>query len=151
MEGSYLSQHHIVQTLFGPVCTSCVSRVNGNKTLFTCTDKTIKKHWEEKKCYSGNPHPATVERELLERLKHMHSAAIGNPQLAFEHFKEGDEGVKRTRRHHCSHCGLVDLALGAPGRCSVANLAGPRRCPPYPVSHLTQIDPSHFYRETRRN
>ena len=61
----------------------------------------------------------------------MHSAAIGNPQLAFEHFKEGDEGVKRTRRHHCSHCGLVDKQSSLKRQHCASHGRG--KCPGQPV------------------
>ena len=94
MDANNQSQHHIVQTLFGPVCTSCVSRVSANKSLFSCARNTIKKHWDKNRCSTGNPSPARVEKELLERLRQLHIKSIGNEEIAFEHFKEGDEGVK---------------------------------------------------------
>ena len=135
MDGSnQQSNHHICQTLFGPVCTSpsCLSRVSQNKTNFTCTTNTISTHWRKNNCSTGNPSPSRVERQLVERLRHLHSECIGNKELAFEHFKDGDDGVKRTLRHHCSHCGLVDK----PNKLKKQHCAPPYgkgKCPGHPV------------------
>ena len=128
------SHHHFLQTLFGPVCTSpsCLSRVSRNKTHFTCTTNTISTHWKKNNCSTGNPSPSRVERQLVERLRHLHSACIGNKELAFKHFKDGDDGVKRTLRHHCSHCGIVDrLSALKKQHCTTPN--GKGKCPGTPV------------------
>ena len=135
MEGSnQQSNHHIRQTLFGPVCTSpsCLSRVSRNKTHFTCTTNTISMHWKKNNCSTGNPSPSRLERQLVERLRYLHSACIGNKELAFEQFKDGDDGIKRTLRHHCSHCGLVDtLKKLEKQHCATPN--GKGKCPGQPV------------------
>ena len=131
MDGNNQQPHHIQQTLFGPVCTKCLCQVS-NKTSYTCTHKTIQKHWDDNNCSSGNPSPSRVERQLVERLRHLHSACIGNKELAFEQFKDGDDCVKRTLRHHCSHCGLVDELNKLKKRhCATPN--GKGKCPGHPV------------------
>ncbi len=151
MDANNQSQHHIVQTLFGPVCTSCVSRVSANKSLFSCARNTIKKHWDKNRCSTGNPSPARVERELLERLRQLHIKSIGNEEIAFEHFKDGDEGVKRTLRHHCSHCGLVDERSSLL-RHHCTSHAGRGKCPGQPVkayvltNKYKQLVPESFVR-----
>ena len=133
MDGNNQQPHHIQQTLFGPVCTKCLCRVsNNNKTPFTCTHKTIQKHWDDNNCSTGNPSSSRVERQLVERLRHLHSTCIGNKVMAFEHFKDGDDGVKRTLRHYCSHCGLVDK----PNKLKKQHCAPPYgegKCPGHPV------------------
>ena len=108
MEENNQRRHYIVQTIVGPVCTSCETRVSNNKTLFTCCANTIQSHWKNNQCSNGNSSARRTERELLERLRELHQRSIGNKDVAFQHFRDGDEGVKRSFRHHCSHCGLVD-------------------------------------------
>ena len=108
MEGHNQRRHYIVQTIVGPVCTSCDTRVSNNNTLFTCCANTIKSHWNKNHCSNGNPSARKTAKELLERLRELHRRSIGNEELAFQHFRDNDYGVKRSCRHHCSHCGLVD-------------------------------------------
>ena len=109
MEGhNQQRRHYIVQTIVGPVCTSCKTRVSNNNTLFTCSANTITRHWKKNRCSNGNPSARKTAKELLERLRELHRRSIGNEELAFQHFRDNDYGVKRSCRHHCSHCGLVD-------------------------------------------
>src|SRR5210317_1837029 len=69
MDENNQPRHHIVQTIVGPVCTSCETRVSNNNTLFSCSADTIKRHWKKNQCSNGNASPWQTERELLERLR----------------------------------------------------------------------------------
>ena len=101
------NQHFIQQTVVGPICTFCECRVSKDKKLFSCSINTIKAHWKKNGCCSIGASPSHVNKQLLERLRYLHSTSIRNKQNAFQHFREGDEGVKRTQRYYCSYCGLV--------------------------------------------
>jgi hypothetical protein len=82
MEENNQRRHHIVQTIVGPVCTSCEARVSNNKTLFTCCANTIQSHWKKNQCSNDNPSARRTERELLERLRELHRKSIGNKDVA---------------------------------------------------------------------
>ena len=126
MEGHNQRQHHIVQTIVGPVCMapSCLTRVSNNNTLFGCDKNTIKRHWKKNQCFLGSPSARKTARELLERLCELHRRSINNKELAFHHFKEGDDGVNKNLRYHCSHCGLVDKR---------SKLNSQHKCPGKPI------------------
>lgn len=85
-----------------------------------------------KGCCSGGK-PGKVERELLERLRHLHSAAIGNEELAFEHIRLEDDGVTRSIRTYCSECGLVDKPNKLQRRHCAATSLGKGKCHGTPV------------------
>jgi hypothetical protein len=47
--------HHIIQTILGPVCTKCYTKiVLRDNLLFTASRNTIRKHLTTNKCYQGN-------------------------------------------------------------------------------------------------
>eukprot|EP00984_Skeletonema_dohrnii_P000887 scaffold277_cov93-Skeletonema_dohrnii-CCMP3373.AAC.1 len=102
--------HYIQQTVIGPICTSpgCQCTVSNKTRLFSCSANTINAHWKAKKCFNGKPSVRGVHTQLRERLRYLHTTSIGNNDIAFQHFRVGDEGVTRRMQYHCSHCGLVD-------------------------------------------
>ena len=102
--------HYIQQTVIGPICTSpgCQCAVSNKTRLFSCGANTIDRHWKAKQCFDGNPSPKRVHAQLRERLRYLHTTSIGNNDIAFQHFRVGDEGVTRRKQYHCSHCWIVD-------------------------------------------
>lgn len=103
------NNHHIKQTIAGPVCTKCNVKVN-NKRLFNCCPNTISAHWKKHKCIVDNPGARGVARQLDDLLSFLHTALIGKDiEAALQQFGAGSTATRSKRQlDYCPHCGLVD-------------------------------------------
>ena len=79
-------RHHIIQTILGPVCTKCNTKiVLRDNLLFTASRNTIRKHLTTNKCYQGNISNVRLrylERSLRISIIGMYESMKLNPTIA---------------------------------------------------------------------
>ena len=73
--------HWILQTIFGPVCTKCNTKLSEHG-LFSCTRKVISKHWKTNNCWTGTkmPNASELERDLTIQLFSLHERLGKTPE-----------------------------------------------------------------------
>ena len=103
--------HHIVQTLLGPVCLKCETKVAAQRGLFCVCAETIRAHWKKKKCHApgGPPNARALVRELNSQLVGMHER-IAADESSLEALVSRELSIK-TEIHQtsfCNKCGYVD-------------------------------------------
>ena len=78
--------HHIIQTILGPICTKCNTKiVLRDNLLFTASRNTIRKHLTTNKCYQGNISNIglrSLERSLRISIIGLYESMNLNPTIA---------------------------------------------------------------------
>ena len=101
--------HYIKQTLVGPICTRCNTKVNKTKTNFSISDDTLREHFKANKCTNGKVNASKLERDLNIQIINMYNRIKSNPT-------KGEEmvaicfpvGTKMFRSAYCDRCGYND-------------------------------------------
>ena len=101
--------HYIKQTLVGPICTSCNTKVNKTKTNFSISDDTLREHFKANKCTNGKVNASKLERDLNIQIINMYNRIKSNPT-------KGEEMVaicfpnssRMFRSAYCDRCGYND-------------------------------------------
>ena len=101
--------HYIRQTLLGPVCTHCNTKVIKTKSNFSISDNTLSQHFKDKKCIQGKVNMKALERNLNKQIINMHNRIKGD-------ITKGDELVgycfpndrtTTSRSAYCKRCGFA--------------------------------------------
>ena len=101
--------HYIKQTLVGPICTQCNTKVNKTKTNFSISDDTLREHFKDNKCTNSKVNASKLERDLNIQIINMYNRIKSNPT-------KGEEMVaicfpnssRMFRSAYCDRCGYND-------------------------------------------
>ena len=108
-------RHHIVQTILGPACTKCNTKVvNRDNLLFTVSRNTILTHFKRNNCYEGNLSSINLralERSLRTSMTGLYQAMKNNPSLATNLVHHavptlGTQPSSPIKASYCNRCGI---------------------------------------------
>ena len=100
-----MNTHYIKQTLAGPICTRCKTKVvNGGSTFFASYN-SIKRHFLKNKCFDNDiPNINKLVKELESEIHAIISRVKNNPEIIEQLFQEDLSSIKITT--YCSRCGF---------------------------------------------
>ena len=110
-----LFRHHIIQTIVGPACTKCNTKVvRRDNHLFTVSRNIIMAHLKENKCYEGNISTINIrglERSLCTSIIGLYQAMKNNPSLARNLVHHAFPNLGTTsdsplKASYCNRCGI---------------------------------------------
>ena len=102
--------HFIKQTFLGPVCTKCNTKIACRHFLFTISSRTIRRHWDNNKCYEGDIrrlNAKQLERNLTMSIIQLHSSFRNNSTLASSHVSTSFHSISTANSPYCLRCGFV--------------------------------------------
>ena len=103
------STHQIVQTLFGPVCLKCNTKVVKNQTKFKITDDTLRKHFDNNKCHT-TVNVRQLRQQLNQQIECMHETIQSSPSQGKAMVQRcfPTETTTSFRSNFCNRCGYFD-------------------------------------------
>lgn len=104
------SDHHISQTLFGPICKHPKCQRKVSNKLFSISERLIRLHWQKNSCYNGQriPNAALLKRKLMSELSSMLQSAANcvDPPASILDTHLPPESTIQSMGTFCSQCGF---------------------------------------------
>ena len=104
--------HWILQTIFGPVCTKCNTKLSEHG-LFSAKRRVISKHWKANICWTGTkmPNASELERDLILQLFSLHERLGKTPEsereAAANAHVPGASIASQKNSAFCGRCGVT--------------------------------------------